>query len=107
MSKRIFRVHTFEAVYVGPKEPNATFPPGETMQMPDRATEWSFEAAEHGVVITQKNPRATHREVAGKKVPTPLGQVWQTLVPWSNVRDVQYEEEPIAASAQTKIKGAA
>lgn len=102
MSKKIFRIHTFESVFVGPKEPNTTFPPNETHQMPERALEWTFEELPAGILITQKNPRATTRDVsdgrgAMKKQPTPNGQVWRTLVPWPNVRDVQYEEEVVTA----------
>jgi hypothetical protein len=111
VSKRIYRIHTIEAAFVGPQEPNSTFPPGETLQMPERAAEWSFEENTAGVLITHRNPRAASRDVpdgdkGGKKRElTPNGQVWQTLVPWANVRDVQYVEEVLQPAA--KLKGAA
>jgi hypothetical protein len=112
VSKRIYRLHLIESAYVGPKEPNLTFPPGETLQMPERITEWSFEEVAAGIVITHRNPRALTREVsdgrgATKRVETPNGQVWQTLVPWANVRDVQYEDEVASVPVQQKMKGAA
>lgn len=108
MSK-IIRVHTRESVYVGPTEPERSFPPNETMQFPDRASEWAFvENAMGDVVITHRNPRAKWMDVGGKKVATPNGQVWVTRVPAGNVLDVQYEFEAVAPpAAQTKIKGAA
>lgn len=108
MSK-IIRVHTRETVYVGPTEPERSFPPNETLQLPDRAPEWSFvENAMGDVIITHRNPRARKMDVDGKKVETPHGQVWVTRVPASNVLDVQYAFEAAPApTAQTKIKGAA
>lgn len=110
--RRIYRIHTMQSVFVGPKEPNETFPPRETLDNADRLPEWSFEETERGILITQRNPRALSREIhdgrgATKRILTPQGQVWRTLVGWGNVRDVQYEDEPIAAPAAKPTKGAA
>ena len=108
MSK-IIRVHTREAVYVGPTEPERTFPPADTLNFVERVKEWTLEENDRGdVIITHRNPRARHMDVGGKKLETPNGQVWVTRVPAGNVLDVQYEFEAVAPpAAQTKMKGAA
>lgn len=105
MSKKIIRVHTVEPVYVGPKEPDISFPPSDTLTHPERLTEWTFADDDiGGVIITHRNPRAKELVVNGKKIPTPDGQVFVTRVGAGNLRDVQYEFEPIAPA---KTKGAA
>lgn len=98
--RKVFRVHTRDAVYVGPQLPFDTLPPNEEIMGVGRGGDWKLVEERNGdVTATWIDPRAREEKTA------PHGMRYTTRIPASNLKDVQYEFEPIAAPVP--VKGAA
>ena len=110
MSDKILRVHTIEAVYVGPKEPHSTLPPHDEVAVYGRNAEWVFREEKNGdVIVTHTNPRAVHMGKSEFAKPhAPHGMRYVTRIPAANIRDVQYEFDALPAPTSLPLaKGAA
>jgi hypothetical protein len=106
-SRKVAKIHVREAVYVGPTEPYESIPPLEDI-LHGRAGNWTLVEKHGDVYVTHCNPAAVNFEVdpVTKQYKAPHGLKSTTRIPAANLRDVQYEDEPLPAPA-TAIKGAA
>lgn len=107
--RKVFRVHTHEAVYVGPQDPYSTLPPNEEIMGIGRGGEWSLYEDKNGdVIVTHRNPHVASFEIdpATKAPRAPHGYEYTTRIPSGNIKGVQYEFKPLPAPV-AKVKGAA
>jgi hypothetical protein len=100
--RKVYRIHTHESVYVGPKEPHNHLPPGE-VDMGYAGTQtradWSLTEQANGdvlVVFTCKQDAHVNPDPITGAV-APYGYRYVTRVPSANLKCVQYESEPLTA----------